>query len=711
MTDPLVHASLQQELLQLVFRQSLTGIFVMMLDEPIVWDADTDKEKVLDYVFTHQRTTLVNQAMIDQYRSSLEDFLGRTPSDFSPDNPNYGREVWRKLFDQGSLHIDTLETRKDGTPMHILGDYICLYDDSGRITGHFGMQIEITDQKTLESELKASEAKFRNLLENAPYPILVSDVADNVLRYGNRKAKTLFGVRGEEGVGMNSAEFYRYPEDRTRFLRELALKGSVEEFETEVYDYHRRAYTALLSATISQFDGRPAIIVSINDISHRKAAEEELRQEKERYRLIAENTTDVIWLYNITQDRMTYTSPSVMQLRGFTPEEAITHTLTDLVDQESYALIQQLIATEVPYFLRHPDEPRTYLQELRQPCKDGSLIWTEVSARLRLNEAGEVELLGVTRNIDDRKKVEAEIQFMSFHDPLTGLFNRNFLDKRAIEEMLRADRNAQPLSMIEFDLDHFKTINDAWGHPTGDMVLKKCAEIADSLIRRSDILVRMGGEEFVILLPETDLKGANIVAEKIREAIHEFRHPFVGSVSASFGVAQRHPAESFISWYKRLDDALYQAKRSGRNRVRDAGEQVSVKPMTSLEWHPGLASGNLIIDREHRDLIRVTNRLVRLTQSEADAKLLTHEFKVYLERINHHFIHEIATLSVVRYPGTREHEIRHQQLFTQAQAFLDAVSDDRTSVQAFLAFAVDQLIIGHIFKEDADYFPHLKRNP
>lgn len=120
MTDPLVHASLQQELLQLVFRQSLTGIFVMMLDEPIVWDADTDKEKVLDYVFTHQRTTLVNQAMIDQYRSSLEDFLGRSPSDFSPDNPNYGREVWRKLFDQGSLHIDTLETRKDGTPMHIL---------------------------------------------------------------------------------------------------------------------------------------------------------------------------------------------------------------------------------------------------------------------------------------------------------------------------------------------------------------------------------------------------------------------------------------------------------------------------------------------------------------------------------------------------------------------------------------------------------------
>lgn len=121
--------------------------------------------------------------------------------------------------------------------------------------------------------------------------------------------------------------------------------------------------------------------------------------------------------------------------------------------------------------------------------------------------------------------------------------------------------------MIIFDLDYFKRINDTWGHPIGDEVLKQTAEITSSLIRKTDIIFRVGGEEFVILLPKTNISGAQEVAEKLRDTLDRSKHPIVGKFTASFGVGERLGYESFESWYKNVDRALYNAKNEGRNRV------------------------------------------------------------------------------------------------------------------------------------------------
>lgn len=131
--------------LDMFFSQSLSGCFFMMLDEPVAWDgaAATEKEALLDYVMAHQRMTRVNQAMLEQYGASEEDFVGLTPNDLFAHDPEHGRRIWRGLFDQGRWHVETRERRLDGTPIRIEGDYICLYDEQGRITGHFGVQTEI----------------------------------------------------------------------------------------------------------------------------------------------------------------------------------------------------------------------------------------------------------------------------------------------------------------------------------------------------------------------------------------------------------------------------------------------------------------------------------------------------------------------------------------------------------------------------------------
>jgi PAS domain S-box-containing protein len=144
-----------EDMLNSFFEQSMAGSFFMMIDKPVEWNDSVDKEKTLDYVFSHQHVIKVNLAMLDQYKAKEEEFIRKTPNDFFAHDLAQGRKTWTQLFDKGHLHIDTDERKVDGSQMWILGDYICLYDSEGRITGHIGVQIDITDLKQVENALKA----------------------------------------------------------------------------------------------------------------------------------------------------------------------------------------------------------------------------------------------------------------------------------------------------------------------------------------------------------------------------------------------------------------------------------------------------------------------------------------------------------------------------------------------------------------------------
>ncbi len=142
------------EQLELFFSQSIDGCFFMMIDEPVRWDDTVDKDAVLDYVFEHQRITRVNHAMLEQYHTTEEEFLGLRPYDFFAHDIEYGKKVWLDFFDDGKLHIDTDERKFDGTPMWVEGNYTCLYDSEGRIRGHFGIQREVTERVEAQRALQ-----------------------------------------------------------------------------------------------------------------------------------------------------------------------------------------------------------------------------------------------------------------------------------------------------------------------------------------------------------------------------------------------------------------------------------------------------------------------------------------------------------------------------------------------------------------------------
>ncbi len=163
-----------------------------------------------------------------------------------------------------------------------------------------------------------------------------------------------------------------------------------------------------------------------------------------------------------------------------------------------------------------------------------------------------------------------EAQLDAYTDFLTGLRNRRYLDLILDRELFRVARYGRPLSLILLDLDGFKAVNDTHGHEVGDRVLKALARCLEEHLRQSDRAVRLGGEEFAVVLPETGLPQALRLAERLRQAVAALRVPPVERLSASFGVAQASPTDSPLSLLKRADEALYRAKRQGKNRVEAA---------------------------------------------------------------------------------------------------------------------------------------------
>ena len=150
-------------LLETFFERSRDGFFFMMLDEPVEWSDAVDKEEVLDHVFAHQRMSKLNAAMAEQFRTTPEKLLGKTPRELFAHDVAAGRRGWRALFDAGHSHSVTYERRLDGTPFWVEGDYMCFYDGAGRITGHCGVQRDVTDRTLAAAELERSRVEIRAL--------------------------------------------------------------------------------------------------------------------------------------------------------------------------------------------------------------------------------------------------------------------------------------------------------------------------------------------------------------------------------------------------------------------------------------------------------------------------------------------------------------------------------------------------------------------
>ncbi len=306
-----------------------------------------------------------------------------------------------------------------------------------------------------------------------------------------------------------------------------------------------------------------------------------------------------------------------------------------------------------------------------------------------------------------------ELQRLSSSDHLTGAWNRAHLDRTIESELSRSIRYQQPLSLVLIDVDHFKKINDTYGHQSGDTVLCELVRVIQANVRAADLLFRWGGEEFVVLASASGYRASERLAEKLRESIEQHVFPDVGSLTISLGVAEHSGAESAEVWFRRLDEALYTAKEEGRNRVVvdrrgnsdewAAGNGASV---LRLVWQEAYECGEPTIDGQHRQLFDLANALI---DASFETKASPGGFEQALDRllahIVQHFADEEALLAEHRYPRLQAHKAAHAKLLARAAELRTEADSGALKLGVFVEFLANDVIARHIFKVDRDFYP------
>jgi len=311
-------------------------------------------------------------------------------------------------------------------------------------------------------------------------------------------------------------------------------------------------------------------------------------------------------------------------------------------------------------------------------------------------------------DITAQKKAEEILRDLAIKDELTGLYNRHFLESIIKAEIERAKRYDYPLSAAIMDIDDFKKINDKWGHPIGDDVLRKAARILKENSRESDYVIRIGGEEFVVLMPHTNLEGAYILADKLRQAIEKNIHKEVGYFTSSFGVAERKVDETYFEMYNRMDDALYRAKKEGKNIVLKSGEESVLGMKSFLEWSDKWNCGEKTIDDQHEELITEIGKFINGTIDLEDSENTIYTLNKLLNLIERHFKYEEKVQREIGYKEVNAHTRIHTELLKKSYRLKELFIEGEIDFKDLLECMLHDVITGHLLKEDTKFFSYLE---
>lgn len=451
----------------------------------------------------------------------------------------------------------------DGRKIHAEVSTNPIKDESGRVVRVIHVSRNITARIAAETEMR----KLSTAVEKAADMIVITD-SRGIIEYVNPAFEAVTGYAREEVAGrtprilksgIHGAEFYRE-------LWETILAGNIyrnvfvnRKKNGELY-YDECTITPMRNEqdTITHF------IATAKVITDRILAENALRESEERLRTITGMAASAIVMIDAA-GLVSFWNPAAEELFGYTAAEAMGMDLHKII---------------VPR--RHYDDFRKgfagFAQtgegailgralEMTAQKKDGTEFPVDLSiSGIRIKE--QWHAVGIIRDITERKEAEQKLREFAEKDSLTGTLNRRKFYEVLQQEKERAVRYARSLSLLMFDIDHFKAVNDTYGHAVGDKVLKTITAVVTEHIRRSDILGRVGGEEFGVLAAETTVESALALAEKIRSAVEASEQAPAGKITVSIGVSAYVDGLTTDEFVRRADAALYAAKNSGRNRVK-----------------------------------------------------------------------------------------------------------------------------------------------
>lgn len=420
------------------------------------------------------------------------------------------------------------------------------------------------ENKQAEQALRESEERYRTLIEQASDGIFIANGNGQYVDVNSAGCKML-GYTCEEILQLTIHDVIKLAPGKPLRLKELE-EGKTIISEREMIRKDGTPISVEISAKQLP-DGRLQGIV--RDITERKQAEDQLRQLSSA----VEHSPAAIMITD-RNGKIEYVNPKFTVVNGYTLEEVRgknPHILkSGNTTLETYQELWQTILSG-----------KEWRGEFLNRKKDGELYWEFASISAITDANGNVtHFVSVNEDITSRKEDEekirllnAELEQLALTDYLTNLYNRRYFMQRGAEEFKRTNRSTQPLALLMLDIDDFKKVNDNYGHEAGDVALQQVAAALKSSLRETDILGRMGGEEFAVLLPNTLLHDAALLAERIRQSIADipFQTPgdaLIITITICVGVAVFVDQMSSIDDLLRsADAALYRAKNGGRNRV------------------------------------------------------------------------------------------------------------------------------------------------
>ncbi|MBG0791625.1 MAG: PAS domain S-box protein [Desulfovibrionaceae bacterium] len=469
----------------------------------------------------------------------------------------------RDAFDRGERAMFEFPLRReDGEVFPSEHSVSLIIGDDGHPLGIVNTIKDISDRKRSERILKESEEKFRRIFESIEEGYIVTDL-EGVIQMVNPATCRLFGYSEEELVGTTMDKLYLDKEKQTLSYQAIIRGAGIRGVQ---------AQAVKKDGTVITLDGNGHLVLdaggnpigmegTFRDITRRIEAGKVLKEREQQYRAFFENNHAIMLLVEPKTGNVVDANPAACQFYGYSRKKMLTMNMSQINALDEEAVFREMqLAWE---------EKRTHFI-LKHVLSDGSFRDVEVYSGPIMVQGHQL-LYSVIHDVTTRIRLEAEMKTLATTDALTGVDNRHQFFCAGSRELGRSQRYRNSLILIMLDIDYFKSINDTYGHQAGDEVLRRMARRVSSLLRESDLFGRLGGEEFAVVLPETGITRGMEVAERLRRKLADLKVEFEGraiSFTVSMGVTLACRSDRIIEdIIKRADEALYKAKRMGRNRV------------------------------------------------------------------------------------------------------------------------------------------------
>lgn len=418
------------------------------------------------------------------------------------------------------------------------------------------------------AQYRESRTNQELIFNTHPDALLVTRVRDAKIVDINESFTKMTGFDRRRVIGKTTVELGIWfdPVDREHILEAVLNKGVCEDYEVSFRTKSGSVKSGIVSSRRVSLHGIPHIVSVLHDITGRKEMEIALRKSEEKFRLLVENSYDTIYTL-AANGFFLFVSPVWTRQLGHAVIDVVGKSFEDYIHSDDVSAYREFFGK-----VRASGEGQSGA-EYRVRHKNGEWFWHTSSAVPFFDEAGTVAgFYGIDRDITELRRVQKELELQATTDELTGAINRRHFIQLAAGEINRARRLNHALSLALIDIDHFKEVNDVWGHAVGDQALVFFSSTLRAHIREIDVLSRFGGDEFILLLPETSTSQACEVLERLATTLSE--NPFMAgdaviSLTVSAGLTSLAPGDqtdTIDSIFMRVDKALYKSKDDGRAR-------------------------------------------------------------------------------------------------------------------------------------------------